>query len=372
MMTRTMPLIAALALAGCQTLASHGEYESYRSVREADNERAQLAAMRDYVQANPEGLWRERVQGERDAREEGVWTRALGSVDGLLFYQEVYPDGRHYDEASERVAALRHGRSTIVGIGNGRDARLAERRRTWGERTLTRWLGSMASITALGAPAREFTRDNGEFLEAFTGDHRCGEGYCVRTERERYHLAVPGATRIDRELAVEIRTRHERGRVTRVELVMPERGFTRWYEMANGELMNDHDPEARRQSVAWASERLAAVLARTWPGAERIGDRAPALAPLLEEATAEPAPETPDTPNDTDADPRTELEELMHGAAPITPEDAPDAPGAASAEPEAEPVLPRTVLALRRGDLRLFVIASAEDGDGYDGIVLSR
>ena len=69
-MNRTMKqagvlVLASALLAGCAVFASKSDYASYREVRMADDERAQLVAMQRYMAEHPEGSWSEEIQQQR-------------------------------------------------------------------------------------------------------------------------------------------------------------------------------------------------------------------------------------------------------------------------------------------------------------------
>ncbi|HJL18876.1 MAG TPA: hypothetical protein RMH99_24650 [Sandaracinaceae bacterium LLY-WYZ-13_1] len=406
---RSSALLAlVLTLAGCATIATHEEYDDYRAVRTADEERDRLIAMQQYVEKHPDGYWAEAIQEERRSREDAIWARSSDTREGLEWYLRVYPDGQYVEQARPRLAALQTvssrrqeeaQRQQELEAERRREA--AERRRTWVTRAVQFWVGNLLSIRNYGSPIQRVARANEEFSEAFGQPPQptCTPDYCIKHYGQLYHIPVPGATRLDRHIDVYLRLKMVRGRVERAELLLPNKGFSRWYEMENQVVVTDEDPQQRMQAINWALERIQPVIEQVASGAEQIdfvpepieplqvegGDdtetapMAPGDEPSEAEEAEEPAqPEQPEPADDAgEGDGGDGLDELLREAAGTPEEQQQQTQPEPQPQPEAEPetlVLPISLMAFRHRNLRVVVFAAGDEDyeHGYDGIFLER
>lgn len=399
--------IAGLALTSCATFATHDEYQSYRAVRMADEDRERLVALQQYAETYPTGMWAEEVSSLRAAREEETWASSNTSREGLEWYLRVYPDGQYVEQARPRLAALQT-------VGNRREeeaerqreleaqqrAAAAEERRTWVTRAMQFWLRNLVGIRQYGSSLGRIAQSNAEFSSAFGNAPQpvCTPEYCIKHYGQLYHIPVPGATRLDRHIDVYLRLVLDRGRLRRAELLMPNKGFSRWYEMENQTVVTDEDPEQRQMAINWALDRLQPIIQQAAEGAEQFDYVPEPINPLQvrgDAADTEDAPAAPDeAPAPTPAPTPTE-----------TPTETPDGEGAAgegaageggsviddlleqAAGDEAvtpteptptEPtevetlVLPISLLSYRYRNLRVVFFAAGDDdyAEAYDGVFL--
>lgn len=407
-------LVASVAtLAGCALFASKAEYADYRRIRMAEEREARLVAMHQYVSRYPNGVWAKAVQAERVRLEPEVWEASKGTGQGLEFYLAAFPDGPHAAEARPRLAALQ----TVEGrraeeerraeeVERQRREALAERRRTWLTRAAQFWTRTMVGISNWGSPIAEVARQNPAFNRAFGQDPRprCSRTECIKFYQSSYAIPVPGSTRIDRTVDLLLRLRMgEGGRVQRAELLLPNKGFSRWFEQENRTIVVDEDPTQRQQAIEWALERIMPALREVAPNAQPIdvvpepidppqvrapnqpdpgASRAPGDAPEPE-AEAEsggddPGGQAPSGPRDSEGTVEGgeggELAQLLERAA-GTEETAEEPESRPEPEPEPESmVLPIALQGFRAGDVRIVLFAAAgEDyGAAYDGLFIEH
>lgn len=407
---------AALAIAGCTIFASKSEYADYRAVRTAPSDRDRAIAMHTYVANNPGGQWFRAIQAEREENEQAIYDASKTTRDGLEFYLAAYPDGTFVEQARPRLAAFQtvQGRRDVE-AGHAREAQAARRqtqeqqRRSWVTRAVTYWGRTLFSITNWGLPIAQVAGQNPAFSRAF-GENpapRCTADECVKYYQNVYAIPVPGATRIDRTVQIVLRLRMEEQRVVRAEVLLPGKGFSRWYEMENRTIVTDEDPQQREQAVNWALERLVPMVQEGFTGAQALeGFTLPAIPALPfafdgtrtgtatpgsggaddgeagaeEDAAEEPAaPATPATPAaaaDAGTASGPSVEDLLGQAAGVDASDA----GTPAPTPEPTPVVaapegpmaPRVVRAFSTAALRsaIFVAADEDYGAAYDGIVI--
>lgn len=417
MKTKTT-LLAAAALtisvttAGCAIVATKTEYANYRAVRLAKDDDQRYAAMATYMSAHPNGFWASEFQNEREQREPQFWDANRNSADGLRAYLALFPDGPHAAEARPRLAALEqvqgnraNEQQQTTQVQRAQQTDRAERQRTWATRALTYWTRTLSSIRNWGTPIADVARANPDFSRAFGTEPRpvCSRTECVKHYYAGFAIPVPGATRIDRQFEMLLRLRMEDSKVERAEILMPARGFSRWYEMENRVPVTDEDPAQREQVFAWVLERVNPLISAAFPGAAPIqdyvsepidaptvnlartgasstGEAAPA-APAAAEPAA-PAPAAPAVAATTPAPAAApavpaadeELNRLIEGAA--GPVEAP-----APAEPVAEEpvagetfILPVPLKTWQVGTIRAVVFSASPDDTGvaYDGLFIER
>jgi hypothetical protein len=365
----TLAIVAALG--GCAAVATHDEYGAYRAVRRAENDRDRLLAAQRYVERHPGGFWITEVQAERRSHEDQVWEASNATREGLEWYLQVYPDGQYVEQARPRLAALQTVSSRREEevqrqeqLEQQRRQQAAEAQRTWVTRAVQFWTRTLVGIRNYGASIPRVAAANREFSEAFGQQPQptCTPEYCIKAYGQRYHIPVRGGTRIDRQIEVFLRLRLDRGRMNRAELILPNKGFSRWFEMENRAPVTDEDPEQRNAALNWVLERIQPIVEAV-PGVQRIDYIPEPIVPLeaRDAGTTEQAPNAPSGKQDV-------IDELLGTPQPETPAEPPP-----EALPEAQGetlVLPIGLLAWQVRNLRVVVFAAAADDyeQGYDGI----
>lgn len=387
--TKLLLLVGAIVLlAGCAVVSTHEEYSAYRAVRRATSDRALLTAAQQYVRSHPDGYFVEEVQALRRAREDDVWASNNDSREGLEWYLEVYPDGRYVDQARPRLAALQtvsQGRQEEAQareqLEQERRRQAEEARRTWVTRAMQFWTRTLLGVRNYGSSIQRVVSANQDFNRAFgqAPAPQCTPEYCIKHYGQIYHIPVPGATRIDRTIDVYLRLSFERGCMERAELVLLNKGFSRWYEMENRTVVTDEDPDQRQMAINWALDRIQPVIEEIARGARRIDFVPESLTPLqVHGQSTGDAPSSPDEaqpPVVQPAQKQEDLDELLSGVV-----NEPDEP---PAEPEPTPVveepvetmvLPIGLLSWEYRNLRVVVFAASPDDyeQGYDGIFIER
>lgn len=400
-------LSTAVTLAGCAVLASKAEYADYREVRMAEEQNAKLLAMQQYVSAHPEGIWSEELQARRIELEPEVWQASHSTREGLEFYLQAYPDGPHAAEARPRLAALQ----TVAGrreneaeqaaeVQRQQREELAERRRTWLTRASQFWTRTMVGISNWGSPIAQVAERNPAFNRAFGQDPRprCSRTECIKFYQAHYAIPVPGSTRIDRQVELMLRLKLDGGNVERAELLLPNKGFSRWYEQENRTIVVDEDPEQRQQAIEWALQRILPALREVAPNAQNVdvvpepidpptvrapnqpdpgAARAPGDAPVEDEEEEEPQAEQPEAQPQPQQGQQGggELDDLLQRAA--GPVEEPEEAAPAETEPAPEPesmVLPIALQGFRAGNVRIVIFAAASEdyGAAYDGLFIEH
>lgn len=394
--TPIIPLLLALTLSafgGCSTIATHEEYGAYRAVRRASSDRDRLVAAQQYVEHHPGGYWIEEVQAERRRHEDEVWSNGNSTREGLEWYLQVYPDGQYVEQARPRLAALQ----TVSVSREAQEQRqdeleeqrrqeLAEQQRTWVTRAVQFWTTTLLGIQNYGSTIQRVVGANAEFSRAFgqAPMPTCTADYCIKHYGQLYHIPVPGATRIDRHIDVYLRLKLVRGRVERAELVLPNKGFSRWYEMENRTVVTDEDPEQRNAAINWALERIQPLVEQIATGAQRVDFIPEPLDPLQvrgEAANTDAAPTSPDeaaAPAPAGAQKQDgSIDDLLDDAMGNQQQPPPDQQPPPEPPPDAQGetlVLPMGLLAWQYRNLRVVVFAAAADDyeQGYDGIFIER
>jgi hypothetical protein len=313
----------------------------------------------------------------------------------------VYPDGQHVEQARPRLAALQTV-STRREVEEEHQQELAaeqreqaaEARRTWVTRAVQFWTHALLGIRNYGSTIQRVAGANPDFNSAFGQPPApsCTQDYCIKHYGQLYHIPVPGATRIDRHIDVYLRLQLERGHVERAELVLPNKGFSRWYEMENRTVVTDEDPEQRATALNWALDRIQPVIQQIAPDAQRIDfipEPIDALQIHGESSNTDQAPASPDeavaappagtAPAATPAAQKQDgesIDDLLNeavGGGEEQPQPQPQ-PQVAPAEPTETLVLPVGLMAWQVRNLRVVVFAAAAEDyeQGYDGIFIER
>ena len=388
-------LVLATALAGCAAFASHDEYGRYRTVRTASEERDRLIAMQEYVEHHPQGSWIAEVQAMRAESEDQIWISSSSTREGLEWYLQIYPDGRYVDQARPRLAALDHVANTAAEQAQAELALRAQQReaaaaarRTWVTRAVQYWTRTMVGLNGYGRSLRNVARGNADFAQAFGAPPApvCVQNeYCIKHYGQLYHIPVPGSTRIDNHIDVYLRITMDEGRVERAEILLPDHGFSRWFEMENGEVINDADETARFRAINWALERIQPIIEEVATGAQQIDVIPDPPEPLQVHQEAADTDEAPLAPGDeapAEATPApaaeggegeggSDFSDLLDQAAGGEEQETPDPAQQVEAE---EIVLPIGLIAYSYRGLQITVLGAGADdyGQAFDGVVIER
>lgn len=338
-MRRLSAVFAFLSVAGCAAFAPKSDYFDYRAVHMERDDRAKLLAMQRYAVRHPSGRWYDQVQRERQRRDKPVFEAGKSDRAGLELYLAAFPDGAFAAQAKSRLSAVgvieqrKHEETQRAQrLGEERKQRDAELTRTWVTRFFGYWAKTLLSLSNWGAPIDQVARANPEFSRAFgrTPRPRCTADECVKYYESAYAVPVPGGTRLERGMRLVLRLRVERGQLTRAELLLPEWGFSRWYELEERRAVVDADPEARKQAIEWAIARVTPLLdtlaadRRALPGYVLGEIQKPAISPngeLVDTTAEDPAAPANRIQGEVPAAPEPEVAELVK---PTAPEQAPD------------------------------------------------
>jgi len=339
---RFLPLIALL---GCATVAGRDDYADYREVRMAEAEDERRHAIAQYLNAHPDGAWAGELRAEHDAAEREVYEANKSGVEGLRYYLRVYPEGQFAEQAQARLAALesvRTNRQREADVDREvireRREQTLEDRRQWATTAISFWTRILLGVSEWGKPIGEVAAAHEEFDEAFRADPppRCSESECIKYYELDFAVPVPGQTRIERQIRLVLRLRFDgdNRELVRAEMLMPDRGFSRWYELSNAQFLETADPEQRQHSIDWALERLIPWVREQAPQAQAV----------------DVVPE------------------------PIDPPTVGAMGQALQTETEGELVLPLALQGLRTEGLEIVVFAAADDdtGPAYDGFFIRR
>ena len=268
-------------------------------------------------------------------------------------------------------------------------AAAAEARRQWVTRATQFWARTVLGIRNFGSPISQVARGNPEFAQAFgqAPEPLCTPTMCIKHYHGHYAIPVPGATRIERQMHMFLRIHLDRGRVQRIEVLLPNKGFSRWYELEERALITDEDPTQRQAAIEWALGRLEPIIAEVWAGARPIDVIPEPIAPISqsdqaasehgeegETPAATPPPAASETPPASEGGGAPEegsIDQLLEQAAgggfgggesteTTTPEET------VAAETL---VLPFGLRAMQRGNVRVVVFAAGDEdyGEAYDG-----
>ena len=271
--------LGSFVLTGCALFAGKADYAAYREVRIAEDEHTRLRAMQRYIAEQPNGQWAKGIQAERVRVEPEMWAENRGSMEGLRFYLEAFPDGPHAQEAQpmlaalERVAGHRQNEAEAAReVERARREALLERQRTWMTRASQFWTRTLVGITNWNNPIADVARANPAFSRAFGSNPRprCSREECIKFYLSSYGIPVPGSTRLERQLEMFLRLRMRRGRVVRAEMLLPNKGFSRWYEQEHRTIVVDEDPTQRQEAINWAIEKFLPALREVAPDARAV------------------------------------------------------------------------------------------------------
>ncbi|MEM9067783.1 MAG: hypothetical protein AAGE52_04730 [Myxococcota bacterium] len=372
-MLRTKRLmVLIIASAGCAVFAGKGDYRDYREVERAEDDRDRQVAMYDYLDRHPDGRWSDDVRAERERQEPGLFEASKSTQGGLQYYLRIYPEGQFAPQARQRLAALesvqgsrRAGENAAREVRQERRTEALEQRRLWGSKAINYWNRILLGVNNWGEPIANVARANEEFNRAFGANPRprCSTSECIKFYQLDFAIPVPGRTRIDRSLRLLLRLRLEDGKLTRAEMLLPNRGFSRWYELEEQQFIEDADPEQRQHAIDWALQKIIPTIRGIVPTAQGI------------DVVPEPIdPPTVRAPNQPDPGASAIPGEAPTEEAPAPAPSAPETEEVAAPEETGELVLPLALQGLRTDALRVVVFAAADDDEGpaYDGFFLER
>jgi len=275
-------LSVSLTLAACTLGASHGDYGAYRSYRLATDPHDRALAGADYLAGFPHGVYADEVRAALGAEEERFYAARAGSAQGLHDYLRVFPSGRHSERARADLAALARrdaeDRAEAERAQEASEMAAAEALRAHRNATrdeLVRFLGVLLAVDTWGQPMEQVVQRHPEFDRAFASDPRpvCDPTRCVKTLRVAFALPTQGGAVLQRVSELRVVLRLEDERLMGAEIWLGSFGFSRWSELENRAAVDDADPEARREAVAWALGQVAplleAGLGDTFEAAER-------------------------------------------------------------------------------------------------------
>ncbi len=359
-----VPLLASLS--ACVLWAPKAEYADYRRVRLAtSNVDAALARAR-YLRRHPRGQWAEEVRERHHAAEESLFLAGRDTPPMLEAYLSAYPKGRFVSQARDRLAALRtleRQRAEERARIEARRQRMLRARRQWGRRAIGFWVKTLLRLKGWGSALPEVVEANPEFDRAFgrTPRPRCVANECVKFYRLEFSVPVPGGTRLSRRLDLLLRLRVRAGRLVGADMLLPGRGFSRWFELERREPVDDLDEQRRAEVLTWALSVLEPIAKASWPDARAV-DWVPEPVP----APRVPWPSTAGQEASTLPDePPQEGEAAARGSVPFPPQVE------EGAEPADSLTLPVALGAWRRGALTLVFFAAPPDeagAVGYDGV----
>lgn len=397
--------------AGCQLAASHSEVATWRAVRAEHDEHQRLMLLSAYAREYPQGVWVTAANEERMAAEESVWATSASNVEGLRFYLDTYPDGTYVEQATARVAAMSVVSERVeveetheVEVAAATAADLAETRRLWVGRAMEFWTRTLMGIRNYGSPISAVARANPTFSDAFGAAPAplCSATSCIKHYHSHFAVPNPGGTRIERDIDLFMRINlGARGRVERVEVLLPGMGFSRWYELENRVLVDDFDPTQRMAAIEWALGRIEPIVAELGAGgravdvipdpipsisaadsaASEVAEDAADEVPGEAHTTAPPASSGGETASgggegtSTGAGADTSLDDLLAAATGgigtgEAPEETP--PPVAEEVPEETLVFPIGLRAIQVRNYRivLFAAGDGDTGPAYDGFYI--
>jgi hypothetical protein len=387
-----------LVLASCAMFTSHEDVAMWRATRQNTNEEERLSAIAEYAHTYPNGAFAPQAQAELAAHEENVWESGNATVEGLQYYLTTYPTGTYVAQATERLDALSTvserrvvEETHVEDLEAARAAEVSESRRLWAGRAVEFWARTLLPVRNFGSPIAAVARANPDFSRAFGEEPAplCTPTACIKHYHGHFAIPNPGGTRIERDMHLYLRLiLGERGRVDRVEVLMPNKGFSRWYEMENRVLVTDEDPEQRQAAIEWVLGRLEPIIAELATGGRAIDVVPEAILPISaadraasetavdagdDRAPAAPAEATAPAPTTAPAE-TSEIDALLAAAAGGSSDPAGGGGSTGPVEEEAAPLMVFPIalraVALRNVQVVVFAAADEDYGEAYDGFYI--
>jgi hypothetical protein len=310
---RTLFTLGLLFCSGCALLANKADYADYREVRLASNLQTRAVAMQRYVEKHPNGQWRQEIQAARASQDLAAFEAGKDTRSGLEHYLRAFPDGAFVAQARGRLSAValieqrnQVARHQAEQFAEARKQRTDELRRTWVGRFIAYWTSTLTGMRGWGEPIANVAQANPQFSRAFAAQPRprCTQDECLKYYTSQYAVPVPGGNRIERTLSLVMRLRLRAGKLERAELLLPESGFSRWYELENRRAIADGDPEGRAAAAAWAVERLLPIIAAVGTGLTPTRDERP---PTIDRPAIGSTGELTDTSIEAPSDPQNRV-----------------------------------------------------------------
>lgn len=391
MTQRLLTCLFLVLMSSCATFASHEEASSYRALRRVSDSRERLVAMSSHVQRYPNSAWSNDLRQVLAGSEESLWAENDSSQEGLQYYLSVYPNGQYVEQAQRRLAAVgvvEERREVeaehVEALETQREEDVTLARRQWVTRAMQFWTRNLITLRGFGGTISQVARSNPEFAQAFgqAPEPQCTPAECIKHYQAHFGVPNPGGSRIERDMHLYLRIVFQgRGRVQRIEVFMPDHGFSRWQELETRQLVLEEDPEQRQAAIDWGMAQVATVLAEVLrngsesqvvplrilaPGQVETGPAADTQTEIIA------APPTEGTEGSGGTTGSSELDDLLRQA---VPEEA-QAEGEATPQPEAQvadasSAGPIRIRASVVGGIRVvFFAASPEDPTGTDGFYI--
>ncbi|MET0390289.1 MAG: hypothetical protein ABW321_30235 [Polyangiales bacterium] len=319
---RLAGVLGCLSTSGCMLVATKSDYADYRAVRMAPDPSTRAIAMQEYVDRHPSGHWHDEVESSRKRQELKIFESGKDTRMGLEHYLQAYPDGHFVSQARSRLQAValierqeREARDQAKQLAKTRQSRAEELRRTWVGRFLGYWVKTLTELHGWGEPIPDVARQNPQFSRAFGAQPRprCTQDECVKYYNSEFALPVPGGNRLERKLSLLLRLRMKAGKLERAELLLPDRGFSRWFEFETRRPVASGDRAARLAAIDWALERALPSITTLGDGAlfaqaaATVPPTAAAL-PAVEAPAIGPTGELLDTSIESPTDPQNRVE----------------------------------------------------------------
>jgi hypothetical protein len=291
-------------------LASKSDYADYRAIRLASEPGERAIAMRNYVEKHRQGQWHDEIEQERSRQEHEAFETGKDSQAGLEHYLAAYPNGIYVAQARGRLEAVgliekqrKQAQEQAAQLAEQRKLRAEELRRTWLGRFLGYWIETLSSIRGWGEPIPVVANNNPQFSRAFGAQPRprCTQDECVKYYAGAYAVPVPGGNRIERQLSLLLRLRMRSGKLERAELLLPERGFSRWYELEERQAISSGERADREKAMQWAMKRALPLIEQLAGGVTALPN---AVSPKIEAPVIGPTGELIDTSVEKPTDPQ--------------------------------------------------------------------
>lgn len=303
--------------AGCTIFAAKSDYADYRTIRLTTDTSERAVAMRSYIDKHPHGQWHDEIAAERKSQELKTFEDGKDSRKGLEYYLQAYPDGTYVSQARSRLDAIalieqqrKQAQEQAATLAETRKQRAQEMRRTWLGRFLGYWVDTLTSLHGWGEPIPTVANNNPQFSRAFGAlpRPRCTQDECVKYYASSYAVPVPGGNRIERNLSLLLRLRMRSGKLERAELLLPDRGFSRWYEVEERRAVSSGERAERERAVEWAIKRALPLIEQLSGGVSALQQTTPATLPTIEQPAIGPTGELIDTSIESPSDPQNTVQ----------------------------------------------------------------
>ena len=305
--------LSLVVCGGCTLFAGKADYADYRQIRLAGDLQSRAIAMQRYVERHPGGHWHEEIQTARASQELATFEAGKDTRAGIEHYLRAYPDGSFVAQARGRLSAIAlieqrnlQAQHQAEELAQARKQRTDELRRTWVGRFIAYWAKTLTSVRNWGEPIATVAQANPQFSRAFAAQPRprCTQDECVKYYTSQFAVPVPGGNRIERSLTLLLRLRMRAGKLESAELLLPDQGFSRWYEIENRRSVAQGDPEGRAVAAAWAMERLEPIIRALGDELVPLTD---ATLPTIERPAIGPTGELTDTSIESPSDPQNRV-----------------------------------------------------------------